>query len=282
MLEKITLDKDILEKNYSKKLQPLFELESDSLTRNNFNYDEFRFTQDDIDELIGLATDSSYKLINYQEHEELVERFFYGTIHAVNILGKIKAVESIEFILKKMEEESEGNEYFLEAFVSYVTNMGINGLDFFEKYIFEKPEEYNLISIFDGIDYMLEEEPSSVSRVEEIMIMYLKNEKTHPAPLSFAISTLINIGEDKHIDLIRETFKTKDVDTLLRGDLEDIEIELGLREKRVTNNSVERTFEELMNRNINSKSKVLEPKVGRNNPCPCGSGKKHKKCCLNK
>lgn len=22
------------------------------------------------------------------------------------------------------------------------------------------------------------------------------------------------------------------------------------------------------------------PKVGRNEPCPCGSGKKHKKCCL--
>ncbi|MGB5159225.1 MAG: SEC-C metal-binding domain-containing protein [Desulfobacterales bacterium] len=24
------------------------------------------------------------------------------------------------------------------------------------------------------------------------------------------------------------------------------------------------------------------PKVGRNEPCPCGSGKKYKKCCLNK
>ena len=23
-------------------------------------------------------------------------------------------------------------------------------------------------------------------------------------------------------------------------------------------------------------------KVGRNEPCPCGSGKKYKKCCLNK
>jgi preprotein translocase subunit SecA len=22
------------------------------------------------------------------------------------------------------------------------------------------------------------------------------------------------------------------------------------------------------------------PKIGRNEPCPCGSGKKHKKCCL--
>lgn len=26
----------------------------------------------------------------------------------------------------------------------------------------------------------------------------------------------------------------------------------------------------------------LEPKVGRNDPCPCGSGKKHKQCCLKK
>ena len=24
------------------------------------------------------------------------------------------------------------------------------------------------------------------------------------------------------------------------------------------------------------------PRVGRNDPCPCGSGKKYKKCCLNK
>jgi uncharacterized protein YecA (UPF0149 family) len=25
-----------------------------------------------------------------------------------------------------------------------------------------------------------------------------------------------------------------------------------------------------------------EPKVGRNDPCPCGSGKKYKKCCMGK
>lgn len=27
---------------------------------------------------------------------------------------------------------------------------------------------------------------------------------------------------------------------------------------------------------------VNDKKIGRNDPCPCGSGKKHKKCCLNK
>ena len=25
-----------------------------------------------------------------------------------------------------------------------------------------------------------------------------------------------------------------------------------------------------------------QPKVGRNDPCPCGSGKKYKNCCMNK
>ena len=25
-----------------------------------------------------------------------------------------------------------------------------------------------------------------------------------------------------------------------------------------------------------------QPKIGRNDPCPCGSGKKYKKCCMNK
>jgi len=29
------------------------------------------------------------------------------------------------------------------------------------------------------------------------------------------------------------------------------------------------------------KTKMAEKKVGRNEPCPCGSGKKYKKCCGN-
>lgn len=31
-----------------------------------------------------------------------------------------------------------------------------------------------------------------------------------------------------------------------------------------------------------SKQAVSEKTVGRNDPCPCGSGKKYKKCCMNK
>jgi preprotein translocase subunit SecA len=31
-----------------------------------------------------------------------------------------------------------------------------------------------------------------------------------------------------------------------------------------------------------NKKKLVGPKVGRNDACPCGSGKKYKKCCMNK
>jgi uncharacterized protein YecA (UPF0149 family) len=31
---------------------------------------------------------------------------------------------------------------------------------------------------------------------------------------------------------------------------------------------------------IRSPPLVANTKVGRNDPCPCGSGKKHKRCCL--
>jgi hypothetical protein len=30
---------------------------------------------------------------------------------------------------------------------------------------------------------------------------------------------------------------------------------------------------------LNKKNIAIEKKVGRNEPCPCGSGKKYKKCC---
>ncbi len=51
------------------------------------------------------------------------------------------------------------------------------------------------------------------------------------------------------------------------------------------NNSRDKHFDQLMNKNPGFMSLpkctpiVNEPKIGRNDPCPCGSGKKYKKCC---
>ena len=34
--------------------------------------------------------------------------------------------------------------------------------------------------------------------------------------------------------------------------------------------------------NPQGRTEAKQPKPGRNDPCPCGSGKKYKKCCLGK
>jgi len=36
------------------------------------------------------------------------------------------------------------------------------------------------------------------------------------------------------------------------------------------------------NRKATSIKSGKRVKIGRNDPCPCGSGKKYKKCCMNK
>lgn len=55
--------------------------------------------------------------------------------------------------------------------------------------------------------------------------------------------------------------------------------EQNLRMKNASNMS----FNELVNQNVNISRMKSEPvtvtKIGRNDPCPCGSGKKYKKCC---
>jgi uncharacterized protein YecA (UPF0149 family) len=33
-------------------------------------------------------------------------------------------------------------------------------------------------------------------------------------------------------------------------------------------------------RSLNSEDAAAVPKANRNDPCPCGSGRKYKKCCL--
>ena len=82
------------------------------------------------------------------------------------------------------------------------------------------------------------------------------------------------------------------VDLSVAGDIEEVEIEMGLRTHRSTPRPRFNLFDHyneslgLADRDIDDPSFGYPPprrvaKVGRNDPCPCGSGKKYKKCCLN-
>jgi hypothetical protein len=115
---------------------------------------------------------------------------------------------------------------------------------------------------------------------------------------AFLISPLMDLCAIEAMPLIERVFASGRVDESVLGDVEDVQIELGLKTKRAhppKPNSLTRLGEELRaglaaeelepeldsfdpNETI-SVPYIAPPKVGRNEPCPCGSGKKYKKCC---
>ena len=69
---------------------------------------------------------------------------------------------------------------------------------------------------------------------------------------------------EKLISLMNERIKTDCYQTYPEENL-----------KNYTNNVVPFPIK----KNTNTNAKVKEVKIGRNDPCPCGSGKKYKNCC---
>ncbi len=85
----------------------------------------------------------------------------------------------------------------------------------------------------------------------------------------------MNSSAVEAIDLIRAAYAKECVDLSLLGDIEDVEIEMGIRDHRATPPSPINLLTGLP-----EVGPLRRGKVGRNDPCPCGSGKKFKKCCL--
>lgn len=96
---------------------------------------------------------------------------------------------------------------------------------------------------------------------------------------AFVINGLADLKAVEHVELIRAAFEAEKIDLSVMGDVEDVEIELGLRAQRATARRPTRLSEMFQSRERPKVESRRERKVGRNEPCPCGSGRKYKRCC---
>lgn len=101
----------------------------------------------------------------------------------------------------------------------------------------------------------------------------------------FVISHLVDLKAVDTQAVIQAAFAEGRVDMSVSGDLEDVEIGLGLRTERTTPRPDYHRTAVAEHEDDEDDTPRIEPvrretpKVGRNEPCPCGSGKKFKKCC---
>jgi hypothetical protein len=128
--------------------------------------------------------------------------------------------------------------------------------------------------------------PDTRGQCAEILHQQLSRYRNNDPTLNGSVvGFLLDLKAAESLDLVREVYRQECADLMIAGDIEDVEIKFGVRQHRSSPRP--QLFEGF---SIPKIPKTPEPvpapagkkKVGRNDPCPCGSGKKYKKCCLNK
>lgn len=230
------------------------------------DYEFMGITKEDIPELIKLLTDEE---LYYSEEDNPK---IWACLHAWRALGQLKAEEAIIPLFQTLRMAGNEDDWAREEISTIWGMIGEASIPALKEHFLDTTEpDYIRLAALDGIKEVGLKVPSCEKDCITIFTDYLKQSTTADEELNgFIIANLLDLKAVSAIDDIREAFKRDVVDFSIAGDLEEVEMELGLRETRSTPKPNYRF----------ARPRVKKKKTGRNEPCPCGSGKKYKKCCL--
>ena len=223
---------------YEGRITKLFLLGRRGLTKSEkISYvKEFGFTEEDVSQLLKLARDMDIYEYDYSDMNDDEGLEFFGVIHAWFALSELK-VSEFKGILLEMVEDGDENDYddwVLENFVDLIAPYRKDMYEYFAKgVISEKKSTWTRLCYVETIKEMLKANEVSLEIVEKLIVEVLKYGENDIVN-AFMIGICVDYKLTKYYELIKECFKRQAVDLNYLGDLEDVEIELGLREKRET------------------------------------------------
>lgn len=244
------------------------------------NYLELGFTRDHIPELIRMAKDEE---LNWAESDGLE---VWAPVHAWRTLGQLRAEEAIEPLMSLFHELEESDWVSEELPIVYGM-IGVKAIPALTRYLANPSHGiYPRLGAAHGLERIAITIPTAREECVSILTQQLDRftEQT-PNFNALLIAHMIQLKAVESISSIREAYQEECVDYAVCGDIEDVEIELGLRSHRSTPANYPTLADQLfpdLKAVFSRQETKKKNKVGRNEPCPCGSGKKYKKCCLNK
>ncbi len=260
--------------------------------------------------------DDAVMRYNYFKGIDYEEKTHSFVLHALFLLMEVNAEESLPKVLSFLEYDHDFFEVYLgehktETLWQCIYKLGFNQTDKLEQHL-SKPgiDTYNKTPVSDALCQYVLHHPE---KREEILNVYsnvfntflnakFEDNLIDSEFLGFAVSDTVDCEFNELLPLIKQLYEKKYVSLGICGDYEDIEEEFSYNEKRDHKREIFNIFE-LYNDVLStwsgyreSKEKAHTPtydfynkpeqavseKIGRNEPCPCGSGKKYKKCCMNK
>jgi uncharacterized protein YchJ len=295
MINMPTINNEILETLFTKKtfsteeLNEFLSLEKQSLTDDLRAIIQFCNTNlDDIDD------DVSYNTL----------------IYALFLLKENESENQLDLILDILKWDDDVIEYwfsdlFTECFWSFVYHFGINQIDTLTEFL--KQDEIETFSKEQVALALLqiylknEQTQNSISSIWTNLLEFYNAipenyESIDLTYLAFFVSYVYN-PTDNQKKLIKDLYEKEYIDLTVNGDYDEL-FEIIEEEKKVLTifeinddliqfekrnqkkfNSM--IFDDFSVMNNNETSFFSDKKTQRNDPCPCGSGLKFKKCCLN-
>jgi len=241
---------------------------------------KFGLGSEHIAELIRLACDT----VLYGGDSDSAE--VWAPVHARRVLGQLRAEESVLPLLaflKSAELDDDLTDMELPVVFGLI---GATAIPSIAAFIWDQSASpFPAPTAIAGIKEIARRHPACRGECISVLGRLLERPgDTDPAVKGFAVSALIDLEAVEAIDAIRDAFRRESVDISIAGDEEDVEVALRLRERRATPAPHYQAFPTGRFGPLDeSQDTAVSPrpvKVGRNNPCPCGSGKKYKKCCL--
>ncbi|SFV55469.1 hypothetical protein MNB_SV-9-1605 [hydrothermal vent metagenome] len=230
-------------KNINPNVEKLLELGKESLFE--VDYKELGLLYSDKEDLLSVIFDDNLHFSNKNRN------YPYAPIHAIYALGKLEIEETFDEVSKLINRYDD--DYLANAIVDYAKDLNcLNKINFI-------PSFYKALNREVKKEEVIEKTPEPVVEKEEVV------EKA-PEPV-----------------VAKEEVVEKAPEPIIKKEEEVIVIE--------TDELIKEAINEMHDKDDNKpavkkgRAPVKEPvkhiKVGRNEPCPCGSGKKYKKCCLN-
>ena len=246
------------------------------------NYLSLGFTEEHIPELIKMAIDEG---LHWTVSESLE---VWAPVHAWRTLGQLRAEQAIEPLLALFDFADDFDDDWAPLELPTVYAMiGTRAIPALLKYLSDNAvDSDSCITAIDCLNEIGKTHADAKSECIQAFRTQLRLYKfNHPTLNAFLISGLVNLEAVDQLPLIRKAFNKKRVDLSILGDLEEIEVLFGVRTRLITQVPgffVTASEPPSISENANVNRQPNNSKIGRNDPCPCGSGRKYKKCCFKK
>jgi uncharacterized protein len=211
------------------KLSALFELGEVERDGEWVDYLQFGFNEQDVFSLLLLVGNESLHDADVESDEVWVP------LHAWRTLAQIASPSSVEPLLALFDLLVE-DDWALQELPTVMGMIGAPAIEPLTIFLSEtRHKEFSRIVAADGLKEIAERHPESRDRVIEVLTAFLRVKDTSLSTINgLIVCSLIDLQASESIEVIRDIYSGGMVDISCAGDLEEVEISLGLRTERTT------------------------------------------------